>query len=109
MAIESACIPCRPRSSCLFSGYRGVHGSDEPLAGGLAGAVGCVLGSLVAYWVGMYGVPLHENTDAMFCFPSHLDMVTAGCKAWRDNCFRQSPTSSHTDVHRVPAVWRGWI
>jgi membrane protein DedA with SNARE-associated domain len=33
----------------------GVSRRDESLVGWRGGAVGCVLGSLVAYWVGMYG------------------------------------------------------
>ena len=38
-----------------FSGYLVSRGEMNLWGVGIAGAVGCVLGSLVAYWVGMYG------------------------------------------------------
>jgi membrane protein DedA with SNARE-associated domain len=55
MAIESACIPLPSEIIMPFSGYLVYTGRFELWAVGVAGAVGCVLGSLVAYWVGMYG------------------------------------------------------
>ena len=65
MAIESACIPLPSEVIMPFSGYL-VHthrfnlfGDDNVflnlLAVAVAGAVGCVIGSLIAYWAGMYG------------------------------------------------------
>jgi membrane protein DedA with SNARE-associated domain len=55
MAIESACIPLPSEIIMPFAGY--LVSRDEMNIWGvaLAGAVGCVAGSLVAYWVGMYG------------------------------------------------------
>ena len=55
MAIESACIPLPSEIIMPFSGYLVSTGELNLWAVGFAGAVGCVLGSLVAYWVGMYG------------------------------------------------------
>jgi len=55
MAIESACIPLPSEIIMPFSGYLVSTGQMNLWLVGLAGAVGCVLGSLVAYWVGMYG------------------------------------------------------
>jgi membrane protein DedA with SNARE-associated domain len=55
MAIESACIPLPSEIIMPFSGYLVSKGEFNLWLVGLAGAVGCVLGSLVAYWVGMYG------------------------------------------------------
>jgi len=55
MAIESACIPLPSEIIMPFSGYLVSTGQMSLWGVGLAGAVGCVLGSLVAYWVGMYG------------------------------------------------------
>lgn len=55
MAIESACIPLPSEIIMPFSGYLVSRGEFNLWLVGLAGAVGCVLGSLVAYWVGMYG------------------------------------------------------
>ncbi|HKN82075.1 MAG TPA: DedA family protein [Pyrinomonadaceae bacterium] len=55
MAIESACIPLPSEIIMPFSGYLVSRGEMNLWAVGVAGAVGCVVGSLVAYWVGMYG------------------------------------------------------
>jgi len=55
MAIESACIPLPSEIIMPFSGYLVSRGEMNLCWVGVAGAVGCVLGSLVAYWVGMYG------------------------------------------------------
>jgi membrane protein DedA with SNARE-associated domain len=55
MAIESACIPLPSEIIMPFSGYLVSTGQMNLWLVALAGAVGCVLGSLVAYWVGMYG------------------------------------------------------
>src|SRR5437667_8746049 len=55
MAIESACIPLPSEIIMPFSGYLVSTGQLNLWAVAVAGAVGCVLGSLVAYWVGMYG------------------------------------------------------
>ena len=55
MAIESACIPLPSEIIMPFSGYLVSVGKMNLWAVALAGAVGCVVGSLVAYWAGMYG------------------------------------------------------
>jgi membrane protein DedA with SNARE-associated domain len=55
MAIESACIPLPSEIIMPFSGYLVSRGEMNLWGVGVAGAVGCVVGSLVAYWVGMYG------------------------------------------------------
>jgi len=55
MAIESACIPLPSEIIMPFAGYLVSRGEMNLWGVGIAGAVGCVLGSLVAYWVGMYG------------------------------------------------------
>jgi membrane protein DedA with SNARE-associated domain len=55
MAIESACIPLPSEIIMPFSGYLVSTGQMTLWGVAVAGAVGCVLGSLVAYWVGMYG------------------------------------------------------
>src|SRR5215218_3423101 len=55
MAIESACIPLPSEIIMPFSGYLAYTGQFNIWLVGVAGAVGCVLGSLVAYWVGLRG------------------------------------------------------
>src|ERR1700751_833523 len=55
MAIESACIPLPPEIIMPFSGYL-VHAGRLSLIGvAVAGAIGCNLGSAVAYWIGAAG------------------------------------------------------
>jgi membrane protein DedA with SNARE-associated domain len=55
MGIESACIPLPSEIIMPFSGYLVYTGRFSLWGVSAAGAAGCVLGSLVAYWVGMYG------------------------------------------------------
>jgi membrane protein DedA with SNARE-associated domain len=55
MAIESACIPLPSEIIMPFSGYLVYKGQFNLWAVGVAGAVGCVVGSWVAYFVGLYG------------------------------------------------------
>jgi membrane protein DedA with SNARE-associated domain len=55
MAIESACIPLPSEIIMPFAGYLVSTGQMNIWAVGVAGAVGCVLGSMVAYWAGSYG------------------------------------------------------
>src|SRR5438105_6544013 len=55
MAIESACIPLPSEIIMPFSGYLVFKGEMTLWGIALAGAAGCVLGSLLAYWLGAYG------------------------------------------------------
>ena len=55
MAIESACIPLPSEIIMPFSGYLVSKGEMNLWGVGVAGAFGCVVGSMVAYWAGMYG------------------------------------------------------
>lgn len=55
MAIESACIPLPSEIIMPFSGYLVSRGEMNLWGVGIAGAVGCVVGSWVAYYAGMYG------------------------------------------------------
>jgi len=77
MAIESACIPLPSEIIMPFSGYLVYTGRFNLWAVGVAGAVGCVLGSMVAYWVGMYGGrPLIEKYGRYFLVSHHdLDLA----------------------------------
>jgi membrane protein DedA with SNARE-associated domain len=77
MAIESACIPLPSEIIMPFSGYLVSRGELNLWGVGIAGAVGCVLGSLVAYWVGMYGGrPLIEKYGRYILLSGHdLDLA----------------------------------
>jgi membrane protein DedA with SNARE-associated domain len=55
MAIESACIPLPSELIMPFAGYLVYEGSMKLLWAATAGAIGCNLGSLVAYEIGFYG------------------------------------------------------
>jgi membrane protein DedA with SNARE-associated domain len=55
MAIESACIPLPSELIMPFAGYLVYRGSMNLLWVATAGAIGCNLGSLVAYEIGRYG------------------------------------------------------
>jgi len=55
MAIESACIPLPSELIMPFAGYLVYEGSLNLFWVATAGAIGCNLGSLVAYEIGYYG------------------------------------------------------
>jgi membrane protein DedA with SNARE-associated domain len=55
MAVESACIPLPSELIMPFAGYLVFSGSMKLLWVATAGAIGCNLGSLVAYEIGCYG------------------------------------------------------
>lgn len=77
MAIESACIPLPSEFIMPFSGYLVFRGELSLWGVALAGAVGCVLGSLVAYWVGASGGrPLVEKYGR-YLLVSHHDLDVA--------------------------------
>ncbi|HXS39593.1 MAG TPA: DedA family protein [Stellaceae bacterium] len=65
MAIESACIPLPSEIIMPFSGYLVFTGRFDLVAVATAGAIGCNLGSTVAYAIGYYGGrPLVEKWGA---------------------------------------------
>jgi membrane protein DedA with SNARE-associated domain len=55
MAIESACIPLPSELIMPFAGYLVFQGTMKLVWVATAGAIGCNLGSLVAYEIGCYG------------------------------------------------------
>jgi len=55
MAIESACIPLPSEIIMPFAGFLVSKGEMSLLGIALAGAIGCVLGSIPAYYLGMFG------------------------------------------------------
>jgi membrane protein DedA with SNARE-associated domain len=55
MAIESACIPLPSELIMPFAGYLVYAGTMKLLWVATAGAIGCNLGSLIAYEIGSYG------------------------------------------------------
>src|SRR5260370_9713213 len=55
MAIESACIPLPSELIMPFAGYLVFEGTMKLFWVATAGAIGCNLGSLIAYEIGCYG------------------------------------------------------
>jgi membrane protein DedA with SNARE-associated domain len=55
MAIESACIPLPSEIIMPFAGYLAAKGQMNFHAASWAGALGCAVGSALAYWVGATG------------------------------------------------------
>jgi membrane protein DedA with SNARE-associated domain len=77
MAIESACIPLPSEIIMPFSGYLVFQGEFGLFWVGLAGAFGCVVGSVPAYYLGLYGGrPLIEKYGK-YLLVSHHDLDLA--------------------------------
>jgi membrane protein DedA with SNARE-associated domain len=77
MAIESACIPLPSEVIMPFSGYLVYKGVHSLWAVALAGAFGCVAGSVPAYYLGLYGGrPLIEKYGK-YILMSHHDLDVA--------------------------------
>ncbi len=77
MAIESACIPLPSEVIMPFAGYLVSRGVMNLWLVSLAGAVGCVVGSIGAYYVGAFGGrPLVERYGK-YILVSHHDLVLA--------------------------------
>lgn len=77
MGIESACIPLPSEIIMPFAGFLVFKGEMNLWLAGLAGAVGCVVGSIPAYYLGMYGGrPVIEKWGryVLMC-PHDLDMA----------------------------------
>ena len=81
MAIESACIPLPSEVIMPFSGYLVHTGRFNLFWVATFGALGCNLGSLIAYYLGYYGGrPLVERYGS-YIFLSHKELD------WADHFF----------------------
>jgi membrane protein DedA with SNARE-associated domain len=81
MAIESACIPLPSEIIMPFAGFLVFKGEMTLWGVALAGAIGCVVGSIPAYYLGMYGGrPLVEKYGKWVLI-SHKDLN------WADKAF----------------------
>ncbi len=77
MAIESACIPLPSEIIMPFSGYLVFRGEFALFGVGMAGAFGCVVGSVPAYYLGLHGGrPLIERYGK-YVLISHHDLDIA--------------------------------
>jgi membrane protein DedA with SNARE-associated domain len=84
MAIESACIPLPSELIMPFAGYLVFQGTMKLLWVATAGALGCNLGSLIAYEIGCYGGrPLVERYGRWILMGRReLDMADRFFKRW---------------------------
>lgn len=78
MGIESACIPLPSEIIMPFAGYLVYSGRFNLILVATAGAIGCNLGSAVAYWIGAHGGrPLVERFGRFVLLDTHdLDRTT---------------------------------
>jgi membrane protein DedA with SNARE-associated domain len=86
MAIESACIPIPSEIIMPLAGGLLIKGHGLPIAfnllAGVFGAIGCVIGSLIAYWVGAKGGRpfLNKYGKYILITPHDLDRADAWFK-----------------------------
>jgi membrane protein DedA with SNARE-associated domain len=72
MAIESACIPLPSEIIMPFAGYLVYTGRFNLLWAATAGAIGCNVGSIIAYEIGYYGGrPLVEKYGSRLLLSRH--------------------------------------
>lgn len=81
MAIESACIPLpseiiMPLSGWMLIADKGL-GVEYVILAGLCGAVGNVIGSVIAYWVGAWGGRPFLHRYGKYVLVSHHDIEVA--------------------------------
>jgi membrane protein DedA with SNARE-associated domain len=76
MGIESACIPLPSEIIMPFAGYLVYTGQFSLHGAALAGAVGCIAGSIPAYWLGQYGGrPVIERWGRYLLSRKELDLA----------------------------------
>jgi membrane protein DedA with SNARE-associated domain len=77
MAIESACIPLPSELIMPFAGFLASQGRFSLWVLGFVGALGCVIGSIPAYYLGLYGGrPLIEKYGKWVLLSHHdLDLA----------------------------------
>lgn len=77
MGIESACIPLPSEVIMPFSGYLVSQGAFKLWIVALMGAIGCVLGSIVAYYAGLWGGRAWVEKYGKYVLISHHDLDMA--------------------------------
>lgn len=82
MAIESACVPLPSEIIMPFGGYLVYrsHGAYSVWWMAAAGALGCLLGSVAAYWAGYYGGRPFVERYGKYVLVRHKDLDHAD--AW---------------------------
>ena len=102
MAIESACVPLPSEVIMPFAGYLVSQGRFSLWGVSLAGAIGCALGSAVAYAVGVYG-----GRDFILKYGRYV-LITPHEVAWADRWFARYGMAA-TFISRLLPVIRTFI
>jgi len=98
MAIESACIPLPSEVIMPFSGYLVYVGRFHLLWVATAGAIGCNLGSVIAYEIGFYGGrPLVER------YGSYI-LLSRGELDWADHFFARWGSAAVFIARLLPVI-----
>jgi membrane protein DedA with SNARE-associated domain len=102
MAIESACVPLPSEVIMPFAGYLVSQGRFSLWGVSLAGAIGCTLGSAVAYAVGAYG-----GRDFILKYGRYV-LITPREVEWADRWFARYGMAA-TFISRLLPVIRTFI
>lgn len=98
MAIESACIPLPSEIIMPFAGWLVAQGKFSLLGVTLAGALGCVAGSIIAYAVGAWGGRGFIEKYGQYILISRHDLKIA------DNFFNQYGSAAIFFSRLMPVV-----
>lgn len=98
MAIESACVPLPSEIIMPFAGFLAAQGKFSLLGVTLAGAIGCVAGSVAAYAVGAWGGRGFIEKYGKYILISHHDLVIA------DNFFNKYGANAIFFSRLMPVV-----
>lgn len=98
MAVESACIPLPSEIIMPFAGFLAAQGRFSLLGVTLAGALGCVAGSVVAYLVGIWGGRVFIEKYGKYILISHHDLAIA------DNFFNKYGSAAIFFSRLMPVV-----
>lgn len=110
MALESANIPIPSEITLPFAGFLASQGKLDFHIAALAGAVGCLLGSIPSYWLGRtFGRSFVERYGKwIFLGPSQLKLGDAWMAKYGDSTsfFSRLLPVVRTFISFVAGVWR---
>ena len=86
MALESAAIPVPSELIMTFSGFLAYQGVFDFTAIVFIGAAGCMVGSIISYWIGLKGGRAFIDKYGAYVFLNHhhLDMAESWFKKYGD-------------------------
>ncbi len=98
MALESACVPLPSEVIMPFAGFLVAEGRFTMLGVTLAGALGCLVGSVVAYAVGAWGGRGFIEKYGKYILISHHDLAIA------DNFFNKYGSAAIFFSRLLPVI-----